>query len=89
MDQRMQDLACSLGGSELIERIGEWASVTSRASSRQVAEGRVVSVYPADPQLLRRLQELIAAEAECCSFLKFEIQHDADKIVVELRVPDL
>lgn len=83
-----ETLACSLGGDELIERLGQWAHVASQATSRHVEKGRIVSTYPADEDLLRRLRELIAAEAECCSFMKFEVTEGPDGVVVELRVPD-
>lgn len=87
MNKPEQHLACTLSGPELVERIQEWASVASHAKSRHVEEGRVVSVYPSDPRLLERMQELIAAEAECCPFLHFDIQQEAEEMIVELRVP--
>jgi hypothetical protein len=87
MTKREQHLACTLSGPELVGRIQEWASVASHAKSRHVEEGRVVSAYPSDPQLLERMQKLIAAESECCPFLHFDIQQKAEEMIVELRVP--
>jgi hypothetical protein len=83
-----ETMACSLSGPELVERIGEWAQVTSRATSRRVEGGRITSTYPRDEQLLERLRALIAAEAECCSFMQFSVEEQPDQVVVELRVPE-
>ena len=83
-----ETLACSLAGDELIQRLGEWAAVASRATSRHVEKGRIVSTYPPDEDILRRLRDLIAAEAECCSFMQFEVKEGPDEVEVELRVPD-
>jgi hypothetical protein len=48
---------------------------------------RIVAIYPNDAQLLQRIRELIAAEAACCSFLKFTLEEKADSFVTELRFP--
>ena len=83
----MQPVACSLEGAELATRIDAWREVTTLATVRRVEGDRVVAVYPNDAQLLARLRELIAAEAECCSFLRFEVEETRDAIVTELRLP--
>jgi hypothetical protein len=48
----------------------------------------IVAVYPNDAQLLDRLRELIAAEAECCSFLRFSVEETPDATLTELRLPE-
>jgi MerR family copper efflux transcriptional regulator len=83
-----ETLACSLSGPELVERIREWGQVASHATSRHVEKGRIVSTYPLDQQLLQRLRRLIAAEAECCPFMQFNVEEGPDKVEVELRVPE-
>jgi MerR family transcriptional regulator, copper efflux regulator len=83
-----ETLACSLSGPDMIERIREWGQVASRATSRHVEKGRIVSIYPPDQQLLQQLRELIAAEAECCPFMRFNVEEGPDEVEVELRVPD-
>jgi MerR family copper efflux transcriptional regulator len=87
MASREESLACTLSGPELSERIREWTDVASQATSREVHESRVVSRYPADPHLLARLRNLIAAEAECCPFIEFHVEERPTHFVVELRVP--
>lgn len=79
---------CTLEGPALIERIIEWRQVASRATGRRVETGRIVSTYPSDPELIERLRALIAAEAECCSFMEFDVVEEGDEVTVELRVPD-
>jgi hypothetical protein len=88
MDAPGQPFACSLQGPELLDRIEAWRDVVARATSRGIENDRVVAVYPKDARLLRRLRELVAAEAECCSFLLFDVEETPDAIVTELRLPE-
>jgi hypothetical protein len=88
MNMPSQPLACRLDGAELIDRIEAWREVAQRATSRGVEDDRVVAVYPNDAHLLDRLRELIAAEAECCSFLNFSLEQTPDAILTELRLPE-
>ena len=73
---------------ELLDRIEAWREVLTCAMSRSVENDRVVAVYPKDAQLLGRLRELVAAEAECCSFLLFDVEETPEAIVTELRLPE-
>jgi hypothetical protein len=88
MDQPAQPIACRLDGADLADRIEAWREVVQRATSRGVEGDCVVAVYPNDAQLLDRLRELIAAEAECCSFLRFSLEATPDAILTELRLPE-
>ena len=88
MDAPGQPFACSLPGPELLDRIEAWRDVVARATSRGIENDRVVAVYPKDARLLGRLRELVAAEAECCSFLLFDVEETPDAIVTELRLPE-
>ena len=88
MDPPPQPLACRLDGPELVDRIEACREVVQRATSRGVEGDRVVAVYPNDAHMLGRLRELIAAEAECCSFLQFRLEETPDAILTELRLPE-
>ncbi|MDQ3964549.1 MAG: hypothetical protein M3277_11670 [Actinomycetota bacterium] len=79
--------ACTLDRTKLAERIADWREVSSQAISRRVETDRITSTYPSDPQLLKRLRDLIAAEEECCAFLHFTIQEGERQTVVELAFP--
>lgn len=81
-------LVCSLSGPALIERISDWQQVASKATTRHVDGGRVVSTYPNEQDLLQRLRRLIAAEADCCPFMQFDVEEGPEQVTVELRVPD-
>jgi hypothetical protein len=83
-----QQLACTLSGPELVQRIQDWRQVASQATSRTVGEKGIVSVYPRKPELIGELRRLIHAEAECCAFMEFQLSEMGDEVVVELRVPD-
>ena len=80
--------SCTLENLEMIERISAWREVSSHAISREVGPECITSVYPQDAALLRRLEDLIAAEASCCSFMKFEIQERDDHTIVRLTFPE-
>ena len=82
------DCACTLEGAEMMGRIAAWREVSAQAISRRVEADRITSVYPPDQQLLTRLQDLIAAEAVCCSFLKFTIDSRAHETIVQLAYPE-
>jgi len=88
MDTPRQALACTLEGSQLLDRIQAWQRVVSRATYRRVEASRVITTCPNDAQLLRQLRELIDAEATCCSFLEFRVEERGDLIVSELRFPE-
>jgi hypothetical protein len=88
METPAKPFTCSLEGPELLDRIDAWQDVVTRATSRGIEDGRVVAGYPKDAQLLGRLRQLVAAEAECCSFLLFDVEETPDEIVTELRLPE-
>lgn len=78
---------CTLTANDLVERVAAWRNLSSRALSRDVQHDRIVSVYPSEQGVLRTLRGLIAAEAECCAFLKFIVKEGPDETVVELSFP--
>jgi hypothetical protein len=88
VDPPRQLLACTLKEAELGARLEAWREVAARATTRRFEDGRVVATYPKDARLLGRLRDLIAAEAECCSFLDLRLDETPDAIVTELRLPD-
>ena len=83
-----QNLSCSLGEGELLQRLREWKDVTSRAHGRVLENNVLIARYPRDPALLGELQRLIDAEKQCCSFLEFRVQENEEDIVVRLEVPE-
>lgn len=72
---------------EMVERVGEWRELAGQALSRTVCDDRITTIYPSDERLLQTLRQLIAAEADCCTFLKFTVSEGPVKTVVELAFP--
>jgi hypothetical protein len=79
---------CTLDSGEMVERVNAWRDVSSKAISRKVESTKIRSEYPPEPLLLQQLKDLIAAEAVCCSFLKFDLCEERDRTVVELEFPE-
>lgn len=84
----MDPNGCTLDSSEMVERVNAWRDVSSKAISRKVGPTKITSEYPPEPLLVQQLKDLIAAEAVCCSFLKFDFREERDRIVVELEFPE-
>jgi len=61
--------------------------VAAQGRTVDVTDDRVVAVYPHSEALLHDLRALVAAEAECCSFLTFTIEERGDQLVSELSYP--
>lgn len=78
---------CALPASELPERIARWKALTDRALTKVSEPGFITSRYSRTPEISLELNELIAAEGECCSFLAFNVIEADDHIEVELRYP--
>jgi hypothetical protein len=71
-------VACSLGPRDLEERLAAIAVIGADSLLRSETDGeRHLLHFRSDPTTRRRLEELIAAEAECCPFLAFELSEQA------------
>lgn len=81
-------LCCSLTGPRRAQRIKEWAALTAHATSQRQGPNRIISTYPAEKEIVEELRRLIAAEAECCSFMKFDVHETPSLVRVELTVPE-
>lgn len=79
---------CTLDSGEMVERVNAWRDVSSKAIARKIESTKITSEYPPEPLLVQRLKDLIAAEAVCCSFLKFDLREERDRTVVELEFPE-
>ncbi|MCA1708830.1 MAG: hypothetical protein LC808_38355 [Actinobacteria bacterium] len=79
---------CTLDQNEMATRVAAWKEVSAHAISRRVEGTRITSAYPSDPHLVGRLRDLIAAEADCCSFLAFTVKEGPLETVLELDFPE-
>lgn len=81
-------IACSLGAGELQARLTEIAEVGATALiAHEETGGRPTLRFRPDPNTRRRLEEIIAAEAECCSFLDLDLAERDGELVLTVATP--
>ncbi len=81
-------IACSLGASDLRQRLDEIAAVGAASLIDRDTEGGAHALrFRADETTRRRLEEIVAAEAECCSFLDLELNELEGELVLTLAAP--
>jgi hypothetical protein len=82
-------VACSLGTDALESRLA--------AIARAGAEGLLSGGIEGDCRLLRfrdtkamrrQLEEIVAAESECCPFLELALAEEGDELVLSIAAPD-
>ena len=79
-------IACSLGSDSLRGRLDEWQNLLGHAVARRVIDGGVrVEFDGAVPA--GELMRLVAAEQDCCQFLRFAITVDTRGIALEVSAP--
>lgn len=81
-------IACSLDAGELEQRLAEIAAVGAASLVSRAREGdRHVLRFRADATARRRLEAIVAAEAECCSFLDLSLCEEAGELVLSIGAP--
>jgi len=78
-------IACSLSADELPTRLAEIGAI-GRDSLLSVSPTGVLR-FRADQATRGRLEDIIAAESACCSFLDFELREDAGELVLTITAP--
>ena len=81
-----QPIACTLTGSELATRVGDWQTVLASATGREPLDGGVRVTFDSDAPLAA-LAELVAAEQACCMFLRFSLTVDTRGVALEVTAP--
>lgn len=77
--------SCSLGVTERTDRMGAWHALRSDALiDEHATDEMTVVVLKRSEDVMRRLRELIEAERDCCSFLRFQVGEEEDRIVVRV-----
>lgn len=56
--------------------------------ARDTENGKHKLRFRSDPKTRRRLEEIVAAEAQCCSFLDLKLTERGDELVLTLTAPD-
>lgn len=82
-------VACSLGVGDLQARLAEIAEVGAAGLIAHDEDGgRHTLRFRIDPMTRRRLEEIVAAEAECCSFLDLDLAEQGGEVVLTLAAPE-
>jgi hypothetical protein len=81
-------IACSLSAAELPARLAEMTALGSEAlidieRSDQIATLR----FDRSPGIADRVAAIVAAESECCAFLRTELSDDAGRLVLTITAP--
>jgi MerR family transcriptional regulator, copper efflux regulator len=81
-------VACSLGTGELEQRVAAIAEIGAAGlASRSVAGGSHLLRFHGDTQTKRRLEEIVAAESECCPFLELSLTEEDGELVLSIAAP--
>lgn len=79
---------CSLGAGALEERLAAIAEVGADSLvSHRVEGGRHLLRFRAEARTLRRLEQIQAAEAECCPVLELSLDRRGDELVLAIAAP--
>jgi hypothetical protein len=81
-------IACSLGAGALEQRLAAIAEIAAdRLISRSGEDGHHLLRFRADAPTRKRLEEIIAAEAECCSFLDLSLNQVGGELILSIAAP--
>jgi hypothetical protein len=78
-------IACSLNAADLPRRLAEIRAIGADALLTADDGGLR---FRNDEPTRARLEEIIAAESECCAFLSFELHATGDKLELRITTPD-
>ncbi len=83
-----EPIACSLGASDFQQRLSEIAEVGAASLiGREEEGGRHILRFRFDPTTRHRLAQIVAAEAECCSFLDLALTEHDGELILTLAAP--
>lgn len=84
-----EPVACSLGAADLEQRLTAIAAVGADSLiSHEVDGGRHLLHFRADSVSQRRLEEIVAAEAQCCAFLDLSLSTEDGELLLSIIAPD-
>jgi hypothetical protein len=81
-------IACSLDADRLRGRLADIEAIGAEGLIEHARQGdRHMLRFRADAETERRLRKLIAAEAECCSFLILTLEARDDELLFSVTAP--
>jgi hypothetical protein len=82
-------IACSLGASELPERLAEMAELGRAALLDARAEPLQAQLrFAVGARVRDRLDAIVAAESQCCAFLTMHLTDEPDAVVLTIAAPE-
>jgi hypothetical protein len=82
-------IACSLTAGERASRAAELRELGGDGLvAVSETPGRAVLTFRPQAQIRERVEAAAAAEADCCAFLDFQIEHDAEATVLTITAPN-
>jgi hypothetical protein len=85
----VQPATCSLDTDRLEARLSAIAAIGAESLLSSETEGdRHLLRFRSSPENRRRLEEIAAAEAECCSFLDLDLTEDAGDLMLSVAAPE-
>ena len=78
-------IACSLNAPDLRARLDEIGALGRDALLSTEADGTMR--FRANETTRERLEAIIAAEATCCSFLRFDLTDEGDTLTLTITAP--
>jgi hypothetical protein len=84
-----QPVACSLDSSGLEQRVATIAQIGAESFiSRDLDGNRHLLHFHAHANTQRRLEEIVAAEAKCCSFLDLSLTAEDGELILTIAAPE-
>jgi hypothetical protein len=79
-------IACTLNASDGAARLARWQALSAGAqASVQRSDRELVVRYRLQDGVGEELEELVAAERECCSFADWELTQAQDHAILRIR----
>ena len=79
-------IACTLSQADLPKRLADARALGAGALVGVEARGPYAKLFFGGER--GRIEQLVAAETQCCSFLTFELSETANGLELEIRTPE-
>ena len=87
VESPMTRVACTLGATDVPDRVSQWQGVTVRAVAREPIPGGVALSFDASEELAGEIARLAAAEQGCCHFFTFTVRLTPGRVRLEVEAP--
>jgi len=82
-------IACSLTAAEMPVRLAEMAALGRLALVDVYREGHRAELrFAAGTGIRTRVEDIVAAESQCCAFLDMRISDELDTVVLSIAAPE-